>query len=82
MREMQSALKQQRTAQRRELGGRRTTARPTEKNDKDGTSALKVDTTAEGEKGLCVDDRGLKSLCWVGINGAIKRVDRERQMEY
>lgn len=82
MRETQSALKQQSTARRRGLGGRRTPARPAERNDKDGTSALKVDTTVEGEKGLCTDDRGLKSLCCVEISCAVKRLDRELQVEY
>lgn len=54
MRETQSALKQPSTAQRGGLGGRRPPARPTEGNDKDGTSALKVDVAMETEIGaLC-----------------------------
>lgn len=79
MRQTQPTLKQQSAARRRGLGGRRTPTRPAERNDKDGTSALKVDTTAEGEEGLCADDKGLKSLCCVD-KGAL--VDRELQVEY
>lgn len=56
MREAQSALKQPSTAQRGGLGGGRggPPARPTEGNEKDGTSALKADVAMETEIGaLC-----------------------------
>ena len=82
MREVQSARNSRARRDAEAWEGGQHPPGPAERNDKDGISALKVDMMAQREKGLCVDDRGLKSLCCLEIRCAVKREERELQVEY